>query len=177
MIYRLFILLSPLVTLIFLFASGTVHPVLAVLLGVWFLSALAVMVGIVISSSFRERVLLGLTRIRERDEREERIVGRAARASFLFMLALLICLFSVSTFRYKKSLTDPSVMALQSFTIGNLDLNSAAQPVLSTKVYEGREHQMASYGFPLNGSSVFALLLIAQMASFYWFARRFGSAD
>jgi hypothetical protein len=142
-----------------------------VVLGIWFFAALYVMTGLVMSSRFRDSALTRFARIKERDEREEHIVGRASRGSFLFMLALLIALFAISTFRYDRPVSNGGDKKDYSITLGHLDFVSD-KPVVTKITFDGKEREFASYDLPLSKTSLLLLLIVVQMASYHLFARR-----
>ncbi len=65
---------------------------------VWFATLLLFLVTMSIFPAVREGTLIRLANIRERDEREQLITGKAARAAFLSTLSLLVLLFFLSIF-------------------------------------------------------------------------------
>ncbi len=64
--------------------------------GAWMVFAVYLSIRLMVSSAFRDRVLAKLTFIRERDEREVILTGKAARTTLLTSLAILIFLFCLS---------------------------------------------------------------------------------
>lgn len=64
----------------------------------WFAILIFFLLALVFSGDARENTLTRLARIRERDEREEFITGRASRAAYVSGLALLIALLFFSMF-------------------------------------------------------------------------------
>jgi hypothetical protein len=149
-------------------------PIIAVIFIAWFLSSLYFLAAILLSSAFREEVLSRLARIRERDEREEYIVGRATKSSFLFTLAFAIVLFAVSTFRYSESTTAPK--EYQAFTIGHFNLKSCVDESF-TKNVDGKEHLIRRYDIPLSKSSLLLLMILVQVMSYHIFARRYAGGS
>jgi len=67
--------------------------------GAWMVFAVYLSVRLMVSSAFRDKVLAKLTFIRERDEREVILTGKAARTTLLTSLAILIFLFCLSCFQ------------------------------------------------------------------------------
>ena len=65
----------------------------------WMALALYLSVRLMVSGPFRDQVLAKLTFMRERDEREAILTGKAARTTFLTSLAILIFLFCLSCFQ------------------------------------------------------------------------------
>lgn len=64
----------------------------------WFLILMLFFVMLVIVPSARERVLRRIANIKERDEREQFITGKASRVTYISTLSLLIFLFFFSVF-------------------------------------------------------------------------------
>lgn len=67
--------------------------------GSWMAVSLYLSGRLLLSGPFREKVLTRLTFIKERDEREAMLTGRAAKATMLTSLAILIFLFCMSCFQ------------------------------------------------------------------------------
>jgi hypothetical protein len=65
----------------------------------WLTFSIYLSVRLMVSSSFREKVLSKLTFIRERDEREALLTGKATKATFLASIAVLFFLFFLSCFQ------------------------------------------------------------------------------
>ncbi len=68
-------------------------------IAVWMTLSLYLSFRLMVSSSFRDQVIAKLTFIRERDEREAILTGKATRTTFLTSLAILIFLFCLSCFQ------------------------------------------------------------------------------
>lgn len=64
---------------------------------VWFVLLIYILVALLIMPGFRDAVFARLARIRDRDERESHIIGRASRFSFFSTLALLVFLLFFAT--------------------------------------------------------------------------------
>ncbi len=67
-----------------------------IILALWMGLALFLSLRLILSEPLRDAVLARLTFIRERDEREALLTGRATKATFLMSLAVLILLFGLS---------------------------------------------------------------------------------
>jgi hypothetical protein len=65
----------------------------------WMMLSLYLSFRLIISEPFRDHILARLTFIRERDEREAILTGKATRTTFLTSLAILIFLFFLSCFQ------------------------------------------------------------------------------
>jgi len=66
---------------------------------IWMALSLYLSFRLMVSETFRDQVLARVTFIRERDEREALLTGKAARTTFLTTLAILIFLFFLSCFQ------------------------------------------------------------------------------
>ncbi|ABS76761.2 hypothetical protein CbuD7D7780_05740 [Coxiella burnetii] len=66
------------------------HELLSYNLMFWFLTLLLYMVFLLLIPSIRDKMLRRLANLQERDEREEYITGKAARASYLATLSLTL---------------------------------------------------------------------------------------
>lgn len=69
------------------------------LIAAWMALSLYLSFRLVLSGPFRDRVMSGLTFVRERDERESMLSGKAAKTAFLTTLSLLILLLFLSCFQ------------------------------------------------------------------------------
>ena len=67
-------------------------------IAIWMTLSLYLSVRLMLSGAFRDQVIAKLTFIRERDEREALLTGKATKTTFLTTLAILIFLFCLSCF-------------------------------------------------------------------------------
>jgi hypothetical protein len=86
-------------------------PVLNSIIGVtamvWLALSIYLSIQLITSETLREKLLLKLTFIKERDEREERLTGKATRSTFLATIAVLITLFFFSCLQFSVYRVDP----------------------------------------------------------------------
>jgi hypothetical protein len=66
---------------------------------VWMILSIYLSLRLIVSGPFRDQVIAKITFIRERDEREAILTGKATKAVFLTSLAFLILLFCLSCFQ------------------------------------------------------------------------------
>ena len=66
---------------------------------IWSLTSLALTISMFFSQALRNSVLAKLSGIKERDEREAQIVGKALKSSYLTSMTILLLLLSVSFVR------------------------------------------------------------------------------
>jgi preprotein translocase subunit SecG len=65
----------------------------------WMTLSIVISIRLMVSGSFRDQVLSRFTCIRERDEREAMLTGKATKTTFLTTLAILMFLFCLSCFQ------------------------------------------------------------------------------
>jgi hypothetical protein len=156
------------------------NAVTGLMIAVWMISALYIALSLVVSRRFREQLLKKFVRMRERDEREEMVVGRSARNAFLFNIALLILLFMLNLIQVQVTKLAPDHMI--DGKGHNLSLGLNASPVeqpskdRSAEVREG-DAVVFEYDFPVTVSGIIMILIIANVGYFFICARRFERKD
>lgn len=133
------------------------------LLLLWIFSLLVFLGRLCLSEEYRSLCFSRLAGIQERDEREELIVGRAAKSSFLFTLAAILVLFFISTWRYGEHPTPEKIQ--KSFTLGHLDLIEN-----SPKAVEDTGGTL--YPIPASKTTLLIFILGLQLASFRYFSKK-----
>lgn len=133
---------------------------------------------LILSYKFRSGILPRLAFFRERDEREMIIAGRAARNSFLTTLALLIFFLCLSAFQvaiYRVSPEQAKNGKTGMLTLG-IDMN-----LIPTQENQMAEQPMVDYfrykGLPFSNFAVILLLILWQIGSYNYFARRIESQN
>lgn len=152
--------------------SGLAWELLSWNLMLWFLLLIVFLVLLVAIPAARERTLLRLANLRERDEREEFITGRAARATYMSTLSLMIffLFFSVFTFDVKRKPPAQVVDGKEHvMSIGlRFDLWDESRKTAGAEdgvLFESRD-------LPLSKSAIILIFLAWQLASFNLAARR-----
>jgi hypothetical protein len=139
---------------------------------VWILCTLYFLFSIIINKKLRENIFTRLAGIKERDEREEVVVGRAMKSSFLFMLGLLVCLLVFSTTRTDRNITLTTPDSVyDSFTLGHLEFKGEPIRKYETEV-KGEVHNYETYDIPLSKTSLILFMILAQLFSYHFFARK-----
>lgn len=127
---------------------------------------------LLISSKAREATLVKVARIKERDEREELIVGRASKSAFLATFALLIALFLLSGLEI-----DVSKLPEERRVDGKEhSISLGLRYSLTPSVVENNKSSMSiiNYrGVPLSGSAIILFVLCWHIFSYHFFARRY----
>jgi hypothetical protein len=137
---------------------------------IWFTALIVYLVSLVLVPSLRERTLTRLANIRERDEREEFITGRAARTSYISTMSLLIfCLFlSVFTVNIRRTVVDGTITK---HGVVSLGLNFSLLDKSVQKIEEPGS-VFESSDIPVSKPALLLLLLVWQILSFSIPARR-----
>jgi len=83
-------------------ATGTaqfVNKLAGLLYAIWMTLSIVLSIRLMVSGPSRDQVLSRFTFIRERDEREVMLTGKATKTTFLTTLAILMFLFCISCFQ------------------------------------------------------------------------------
>lgn len=134
-------------------------PVLIVLLTL-LASLLVFVIRLSLDAGYREACFNRLAGVRERDEREERIVGAAARQTFLLSLGLLVALFVASLFDVSFN-----EQGLQGIT---MDHRRAELVVLPWTNGNDTVFKV----MPLTKSGIFVFMVVLQIGAFRYFSLR-----
>lgn len=169
------------------FASTVIQgawDLLGVHLLAWLATLLYFFVMLVVSPALRDAVLTRLAGIRERDEREELIVGQAARASWLSTLALLVFLLLVSGLQVqvrelpmeqqqpgaRREVSIGYVIQLR--VVSNRRGAAVSRPAAESSVQAPAGVLFSYSGVPLTSSALLLILLCWHVLSFHLFSRR-----
>jgi hypothetical protein len=154
------------------FFTKFVWEVLSWNLILWFLVLVAYLILMVFKSEVREKTLKRLANLKERDEREQFITGRASRAAYISTLSLIICLLFFSIFSLNiYHVPESKAVNGKTGTVSiGLSFNLLDQPKLdkSTEnkiIFETRD-------IPVSKTAILLILLIWQLAAFNLAARR-----
>jgi hypothetical protein len=138
-------------------------------LGLWMLLSIYLSARLMISGSFRNEVLAKLTFIREKDEREVMLTGKATKTTFLTSLAILIFLFCLSCFQVSIYRVPQAKAVDGKVGIVTLDLDftliEGSKTVDANKTLQKTD--IFSYtGLPLSSTAVILLLIVWQIISY-----------
>ncbi len=136
---------------------------------IWMLLSIYLSIRLLASGSFRNLVLARLTLIRERDEREVMLTGRATKKTFLTSLAVLIFLFFLSCFQVsiyrvppEKAVDGKTGMVTLGFGFNLLESSKKALPLETMQ-----KTDIFSYtGLPVSSTAVILLLILWQITSY-----------
>jgi hypothetical protein len=138
----------------------------------WFAALIIFLIFIVSVPMAREKTLKRLANLKERDEREEYITGKALRGAYLATLSLLIFLLFMSIFNLNIYKT-PESKAVDGKT-GVLSIGLGFKLLDEPKVTTNSENKMIfeTKDIPLSKTAILLILLFWQVASFNLYARR-----
>ena len=145
------------------------------ILGLWMLVSIYLSIRLLSSGSFRNKVLARLTFIRESDEREVMLTGKATKTTFLTSLAILIFLFCFSCFQVSLYKVPPGKAVdgkTRMLTLG-LGFKLWDKPQQGAANQTLQKTDIFSYtGLPLSSTAVILLLIIWQIISYNYSMRQ-----
>ena len=145
---------------------------------VWFVALIGYLVALVLIPTLREQVLTRLANIKERDEREEYITGRAARTSYISTMSLLIffLFLSIFTVNIKKEIpASPNGTTNSSKPSTHGSVNLGLNFSLLDKSTDKKEQEgvvFESSNIPISKPAILLTVLLWQIFSFAITARR-----
>lgn len=143
----------------------TVYDAGGLMLALWMLISVLISVRLVLSAQFREMVLAKLTFIKERDEREAYMTGRAAKDTMLTSMAILIFLFCLSCFQVSLH-TLPPEQAIDGKT-------RAVSLGVKFELFDSANPKNTNESLlPFSTSSLLLGLLVLQVASYNYSMKR-----
>jgi len=145
------------------------------LIAAWMALSLYLSIRLVVSGPFRDKVMSRITFIRERDERESMLTGKAAKTAFLTTLSLLVLLFFLSCFQVSVYRVPPeqAVEGKTGFiTLGiGFDILEHSNQDRPENVVQRMD--IFSYtGLPVSSTVIILVLIIWQLVSYNYSMRR-----
>lgn len=148
--------------------------VLGVICVFWTLTALGLTISMFFSKALRNTVLARLSGMKERDEREVQIVGKALKSTYLGSMTILLCLLSISFIQItfsKKSADHLAPGELpRSISLGYAATLFDTDAIVVKK--EGYDIYIQYNGVPLSTTSVILFFVIWQIASYRYVSRK-----
>ena len=146
------------------------------ILAVWIALAVYLSARLILSRSFREKVLTRLTFMKEQDEREIALTGKASKATLLMSIAVLVFLFFLSCFQVSFSRVPPEKaiggktgMVTLGFQLNLLEKAGERE----ARITSGQRTNIFSYtGLPISSTAVILLLIVCQIALYNYTIRR-----
>ncbi len=142
--------------------------------GVWTLTALGLTISMIFSAKLRNTVLVKLSGIKERDEREVQIVGKALKSSYLTGMTILLCLLSISFLQVTITKKSPDNLAPGELQ-RSIQLGFHAELTDSDAIITGKEGYDIYYQYndvPFSVPSLILLMLVWQIASYRYVSRK-----
>lgn len=144
--------------------------------GCWMFLSIFLSIRLMVSGAFRDHVLARLTFIRERDEREVILTGKATKTTFLTSLAILIFLFCLSCFQVsiyrvppEKAIDGKTGVVSLGLTCNLLETSKSAGAEDAVL----RSRDIFSYtGLPVSSTALILGLIIWQIFSYNYQMRR-----
>ncbi len=138
----------------------------------WFALLIVFLIFLVFFKPAQEQTLKRVANIKEQDEREEYITGRASRGALISTLSILILLLFLSIFRLDiRQLPPEKAVAGKSGTLSiGLGFKMFDDPILE-KTEEGKIW-FQSKDLLLSKTGIILLIMIWQMTSYHLIARR-----
>lgn len=152
---------------------GFMNGIAGLVFALWMAMALYLSVRLMISEFFRDQVLTKLTFVRERDEREVMLTGRATRTTFMTSLAILIFLFCLSCFQISIYRVEPDLAV--NGKSGKISLGigfSMLSPARNEPPEEAIENIFTYSGMPLSGSALLLFMILWQVGCYNYSMRR-----
>lgn len=141
-----------------------------VVFGSWMLVSLCLSARLVASAALREQVLSRIARLRERDEREFMLTGKAARNTMLTTLAVLILLFCLSCFQVAvyRVPADQTVDGKDKVLTLNFQFDLLNELPRTNRFNDADRTDIVAYtGLPVSNSTLILGLIAWQLASYH----------
>lgn len=139
-------------------------------LGCWMLVTLFLSGRLVASAAFREQVLARIVRLKERDEREFILTGKAARNTMLTTLAVLILLFCLSCFQVSvyRAPADQAVDGKDKVLTLNFQFDLLNELPRTNRFNETDRTDIVAYtGLPVSNSTLILGLIAWQLVGYH----------
>lgn len=127
----------------------------------WVASLIVYVVMLVLFSDVREKTLKRIANIKERDELEQMVTGKAARSTYLSTLSLMICLFFFSSLSINYEKLPEGGEKTGKISIG------ASFSLLDNQTTETKKPII-----PLSTSAIILILMGCHLVAFNWNARK-----
>lgn len=155
--------------------ADALHSLSGLGLGLWMMLTIYLAIRLLISETFREKILTKITFMKERDEREVLLTGKATKATFLITLALLFFLLCLSCFQVSIYRLPPEKAINGKTGVLTLGTNIvlSQRQAMSVSSQEGSQQNIFSYRlFPITTTGVILLLIIWHIFWYNFFIRR-----
>ncbi|VBB07124.1 Hypothetical protein LUCI_2368 [Lucifera butyrica] len=141
----------------------------------WMLLSVYLGIRLMFSGTFREKVLTRITFIKERDEREVMLTGKAAKTTMLTTLAILIFFFCLSCFQVSVYRIPPENAVHGKTGVISIGLNFSLleNPPQDAPQTSGQKQNIFTYsGLPVSNSAVILGVIAWQIIAYNYSMRR-----
>jgi hypothetical protein len=142
---------------------------------VWMVLSVYLSLRLIVSGPFRDQVIAKITFIRERDEREAILTGKATKTAFLTSLAFLILLFCLSCFQVSIYRLPPEKAVNGKTGIVSLGLGfSFLEPRKQNRTEDmiQRKDIFSYRGLPFSSATIILMLIIWLIFSYNYSMHR-----
>jgi hypothetical protein len=138
----------------------------------WLLAGTYCFTSILASRHIRENIFSWLFGFKERDEREEQIMAKSAKSSFLLIAGIVFIFFFISTVRvgFQNSSTGGYH---GEFTVGHIKMIGESVGSHQYVADNGDAVNYLLHSFPLSTTGTLLALLFIQFTAFRYFSRRY----
>ena len=146
-----------------------------IIFATWMALSLYLSLKLMVSEPLRNHVLTKLTFIRERDEREAMLTGRATRTTFLTSIAILVFLFFLSCFQVSigKLPPDKTIEGKHHYLSLGIGFRFLESPRSSMPKDTPENENIFSYTcLPLSSTTLILILILWQIISYNYSMRR-----
>jgi hypothetical protein len=146
-----------------------------IIFATWMALSLYLSLKLMISEPLRNHVLTKLTFIRERDEREAMLTGRATRTTFLTSIAILVFLFFLSCFQVSigKLPPDKAIDGKHHYLSLGIGFKLLESPRSGTPNDSPENEDIFSYTcLPLSSTTLILVLILWLIISYNYSMRR-----
>ena len=153
----------------------TLNKFTGLFLAVWVMLAFYLSLRLIVSETFRDQVLARIAFLRENDEREAILTGKATRATFLTSLAILILLFCLSCFQLSVYRVPPeeAVNGKTGKVTFGFGFSLLERDKQNRSLETSRRENIFSYrGLPISSEAMLLLLIAWMIASYNYSIRR-----
>ncbi len=144
-------------------------------LALWMMLSVLLSLRLIVSGPFRDRVIARITFIRERDEREAILTGKATKTAFLTSFAFLVLLFCLSCFQVsiyrvpqEKAVDGKTGIVSLGFGFSLLEHGRQDRPEDTIE----RINIFSYRGLPVSNATIILMLIVWQIISYNYSMRR-----
>ena len=144
---------------------------------VWVVFLMYLVFALALQDKLRNRFVRWIAGIKENDERESLIAGKASQKTFIFMTGLIVLLIFLSIIRieiYQNNFLDANGKKNGEIRLGMgiKFLQSPTEESPTTEIENQRKYFIHYKEFPLAGDGILLVVFFMQIGAFYYFSRK-----